>query len=137
MSRPEDRLRPHPSERLTGPAVVLRLPEFARALDAEPHPATKGHRQVSLAHRGPLRLVLFTLDAGGELPEHRAPGHVVIHCLEGQLDVGAAGRVERLGADDALLLDPDVPHTVKALADSRMLLTVCLGPKPPEPPPAA
>ena len=137
MSRPEDRLRPHPSERLTGPAVVLRLPEFARALDAEPHPATKGHRQVSLAHRGSLRLVLFTLDAGGELPEHRAPGHVVIHCLEGQLDVGAAGRVERLGADDALLLDPDVPHTVKALADSRMLLTVCLGPKPPEPPTAA
>ena len=102
-----------------------------------PHPATKGHRQVSLVHRGPLRLVLFTLDAGGELPEHRAPGHVVIHCLEGQLDVGAAGRVERLDADDALLLDPDVPHTVKALAESRMLLTVCLGPKPAEPPPAA
>lgn len=137
MSRPEDRLRPHPAERLTGPAVLLRLPEFARALHAEPHPATKGHRQVSLAHRGPLRLVLFTLDAGGELPEHRAPGYVVIHCLEGRLEVGAAGRVERLGADDALLLDPDVPHTVKALAESRMLLTVCLGPKPAEPPPAA
>lgn len=137
MSRPEDRLRPHPSERLTGPAVLLRLSEFARALDAEPHPATKGHRQVSLAHRGPLRLVLFTLDAGGELPEHRAPGQVVIHCLEGQLDVGAAGRVERLGAHDALLLDPDVPHTVKALAASRMLLTVCLGAKPAQPAPAS
>jgi quercetin dioxygenase-like cupin family protein len=134
MSQPEERLRPHPSERLSGPAVLLNLPEFTQALYAEPHPSKQGHRQVSLVHRGPLRLVLFALEAGGELPEHRAPGHVVIHCLRGQIEVEAAGARERMGANEALVLDPDVPHTVKALIQSEMLLTVCLDTKPQRPP---
>ncbi|HET6579294.1 MAG TPA: cupin domain-containing protein [Gemmatimonadales bacterium] len=133
MSQPEERLRPHPSERLSGPAVLLDLPEFTRALYAEPHPPKQGHRQVSLVHRGPLRLVLFALEAGGELPEHRAPGHVVIHCLRGQIEVEAAGVLERMGANEALVLDPDVPHTVKAVTESEMLLTVCLDSKPRRP----
>jgi quercetin dioxygenase-like cupin family protein len=133
MSQPEERLRPHPSERLSGPAVLLNLPEFTRALYAEPHPPKQGHRQVSLVHRGPLRLVLFALEAGGELPEHRAPGHVVIHCLRGQIEVEAAGVLERMGANEALVLDPDVPHTVKAVTESEMLLTVCLDSKPRRP----
>jgi len=134
MSQPEERLRPHPSERLSGPAVLLNLPEFTQALYAESHPSKQGHRQVSLVHRGPLRLVLFALEAGGELPEHRAPGHVVIHCLRGQIEVEALGARERMGANEALVLDPDVPHTVKALIQSEMLLTVCLDAKPQRPP---
>ena len=134
MSQPEERLRPHPSERLSGPAVLLKLPEFARALYAEPHPPKQGHRQVSLVHRGPLRLVLFTLEPGGMLPEHRAPGHVVIHCLRGRIEVGAADALEQLGANEALVLDPDVPHTVKAISESEMLLTVSLDSKRPRQP---
>jgi quercetin dioxygenase-like cupin family protein len=134
MSLPEERLRPHPSERLSGPAVLLKLPDFARALNAEPHPPKQGHRQVSLVHRGPLRLVLFALEAGGHLPEHRAPGYVIVHCLRGQIEVEAAGTLERLETNEALVLDPDVPHNVKAIAESEMLLTVCLGPKPPPQP---
>ena len=134
MSQPEERLRPHPSERLSGPAVLLKLPEFAHALYAEPHPSKRGHRQVSLFHRGPLRLVLFALEAGGHLPEHRAPGYVIIHCLRGQIEVEAADSLERLGTNEALVLDPDVPHTVKAITESEMLLSVCLGPKPPPQP---
>ncbi|HEX2635533.1 MAG TPA: cupin domain-containing protein [Gemmatimonadales bacterium] len=134
MSQPEERLRPHPSERLSGPAVLLNLPEFTQALYAEPRPSKQGHRQVSLVHRGPLRLVLFALEPGGELPEHRAPGHVVIHCLRGQIEVEALGARERMEANEALVLDPDVPHTVKALTQSEMLLTVCLDAKPQRPP---
>jgi quercetin dioxygenase-like cupin family protein len=134
MSQPEERLRPHPSERLSGPAVLLNLPEFTQALYAEPRPSKQGHRQVSLVHRGPLRLVLFAFEPGGELPEHRAPGHVVIHCLRGQIEVEALGARERMEANEALVLDPDVPHTVKALTQSEMLLTVCLDAKPQRPP---
>jgi len=129
MSQPEERLRPRPGERLSGPAVLLDLPESARALCAEPHPSKQGHRQVSLIHRGPLRLVLFTLEPGGRLAEHRAPGHVVIHCLRGQIEVEAAGALERLGTNQALVLDPGVPHAVKALTESEMLLTISLDPR--------
>lgn len=127
MSQPEERLRPHPSTRLAGPVVPLQLPDLARALFAEPHPAKSGHRQAGLIHRGPLRVLLFAFEAGGRLPEHRAPGHVVIHCIRGDLTVEAAGEQHRLADGHALVLDPDVPHSVAALAESEMLLTVCMG----------
>lgn len=126
MTQPDERLRPHPSARLAGPAVPLDFPDLARALHAEPHPATHGHRQASLAHRGPLRLVLFALEAGATLPEHRAPGHVLLHCLRGRLEVEAAGARQQLGAGQALLLDPEVPHGVTAVEESDMLLTLVL-----------
>lgn len=106
--------------------MLLNLPDLARALQAEPHPAKGGHRQAGLVHRGPLRLVLFAFEPGGRLSEHRAPGHVVIHCLRGELAVEAAGARHRLGGGEALVLNPDVPHDVEALAESEMLLTVCL-----------
>ena len=127
MTQSDERLRPHPSTRMTGPAVTLNLPDLARALQAEPHPAKAGHRQAGLIHRGPLRLLLFAFEAGGRLPEHRAPGHVVIQCLRGELDVQAAGSGHRLGAGEAVVLEPDVPHAVEAVAESDMLLTVCVG----------
>ena len=129
MTPPKGRLRPHPSGRLSGPAVPLNLPELGRALHAEPHPPVHGHRQAGLVHRGPLRLVLFAFEAGSELPQHRAPGHVIIHCLRGELDIEAAGAQERLSQGEALFLDPDVLHSVRAVTESDMLLTVCVGPK--------
>jgi quercetin dioxygenase-like cupin family protein len=127
VNQPDERLRPHPSSRLAGPVVSLDLPDLARALHAEPHSAKSGHRQASLVHRGPLRLLLFTFEPGGGLPEHRAPGHVVIHCLRGEVAVEASATQHRLGAGEALVLDPGVPHSVAAVAESEMLLTVCMG----------
>jgi len=127
VSQPDERLRPHPSTRLTGPVVHLDLPDLSRALQAEPHPAKAGHRQVGLIHRGPLRLLLFAFEPGGSLPEHRTPGHVVIHCLRGELAVEASGSRQRLDAGQAVALEPDVPHSVEAMAESEMLLTVCMG----------
>ena len=127
VNQPDERLRPHPATRLAGPVVALDLPDLARALHAEPHPAKDGHRQVGLIHRGPLRLLLFTFEPGGRLVEHRAPGQVVIHCLRGELAVEAGAARHTLGGGEALVLEPDVPHSVEAAAASEMLLTVCLG----------
>lgn len=126
MSQPDERLRPHPSTRMTGPVVPLDLRDLARALYAEPHPAIDGHRQAGLIHRGPLRLLLFAFEPGGRLPEHRAPGHVVIQCLRGELAVEARDATHRLGAGEAVVLDPEVPHSVEAAVECEMLLTVCM-----------
>ena len=127
MNQSDERLRPHPSTRLAGRVVPLDLPDLARALHAEPHPSKGGHRQAGLIHRGPLRLLLFTFEPGGRLQDHRAPGHVVIHCLRGELSVEADDARHRLGAGEAIVLDPNVPHAVEAIAESEMLLTVCIG----------
>jgi quercetin dioxygenase-like cupin family protein len=126
MDQPDERLRPHPSTRLGGPVVALDLPDLARTLNSEPAPAKGGHRQAGLVHRGRLRMLLFTFEPGGRLPEHRAPGHVVLHCLRGELAVEAGATPHRLGAGQALVLEPGVPHSVEGMTESEMLLTVCL-----------
>ena len=125
MNQPDERLRPHPSNRLAGPVVALKFRDLARALRSEPHPAKGGHRQAGLIHRGPLRLLLFAFEPGGRLPDHRAAGHVVIHCLRGELVVHAEAERHQLAGGEALVLNPDVPHSVEAVRESEMLLTVC------------
>jgi quercetin dioxygenase-like cupin family protein len=127
MDQPDERLRPHPSTRLAGPVVALDLPDLVRTLNSEPLPAKGGHRQAGLVHRGPLRILLFTFEPGGRLPEHRAPGHVVLHCLRGELAVEAGAAPHRLDTGHALVLEPGVPHSVEAMTESELLLTVCLG----------
>lgn len=126
MTSPDERLRPHPRTRDIGPAIRFEFAELARELRAESFPAKDGHRQIGLIHRGPIRLLLFAFDPGGRLPEHKAPGHIVIHCLRGELTVTATGTPHRLGGGDAIVIDPDVSHDVAASAESDMLLTVCM-----------
>ena len=121
-----DRLRTAPAERFAGPRHHLSLREELEALRAEDHPARDGHRQIALFHRGPVTQVLFAFEDDGHLREHSAPGLVTIHVLEGRLEVAAAGRKHDLPAGEVLILDPDVPHDVRALERSAMLLTVHL-----------
>jgi len=127
MPTSEDRLRPHPNTRETRPVLSLDLAAAVRALEAEPQPAASGHRQISLLHRGPLRLLLFAFEAGGSLPAHHAPGQVVIQALTGRLEVTTPhGRVE-LGPGQVIVLEPELPHSISAVVASQMLLTICLG----------
>jgi hypothetical protein len=67
MEQDEARLRRAPVERFAGPEHVYNLAEIAEKLRTEPHPATNGHRQITIAHHGSVALVLFdfeALDAG-------------------------------------------------------------------------
>jgi quercetin dioxygenase-like cupin family protein len=124
MSVPESRLRPPPAERFAGPEHRLDIGEALTALRSERHPPVNGHRQITLFHHGPVRLVLFAFDAGGRLPEHRAPGFVTIHVLRGSLLVRTPRQAYELAAGQVLALDPDIPHDVEAGEESDMLLGI-------------
>jgi len=127
VDQSDKRLRPHPSSRLAGPVVPLAFADLAHGLREEPHQGKGGHRQAGLIHRGNLRILLFAFEPGGRLPEHRAPGQVIIHCLRGELVVDAAEAQHRLAAGQAVVLEPAVPHSVESITGSDMLLTVCMG----------
>lgn len=122
----EDRLRTPPSERFAGERHLFSLATVLEELRAENHPARSGHRQMALFRRGPVTKVLFSFEEGGRLAEHSAPGLVSIHVLEGRLDVAADGREHEMEGGDVLVLDPNVPHDVRAIERSAMLLTVHL-----------
>jgi quercetin dioxygenase-like cupin family protein len=124
MSAPEERLRPHPSDRFAGAEHALDLPAALRALRAETKPGANGHRQITLLHHGPVRLLLFAFDEGGRIPQHHAPGWVTIHVLRGILRVQTPDRRYVLNEGELLALAPNVAHDVDAVDDSDMLLGV-------------
>lgn len=84
-----------------------------------------GGRRVHPVHGaegGPLRQILVTLAAGGELPEHDRPGEATLQVLRGRVRLCAAGRDAWEGCSGELL--PDERHSVLALADSAILITI-------------
>jgi quercetin dioxygenase-like cupin family protein len=69
-------------------------------------------------------LVLFSFDAGEELSEHTAAMPVLLQALDGRLEVSADGRTVELVPGDVIHLGTRVPHSVRALEPSRLLLTM-------------
>jgi len=126
VSSPKDRLRPPPSERFAGPEHRIDLTVALESLRVEHHDTTERHRQITVFHKGPLRMVLFAFDAGAGLPSHRAPGFVVIHTLRGRITVKTLNDSHDLAAGQLVMLDPEVVHDVTAVESSDMLLTISL-----------
>lgn len=124
MTAPDERRRPHPSDRFAGTEHALDLPASLRALRAEAKPGANGHQSITLLHHGPVRIVLFAFAAGGRMPEHRAPGWVTIHVLRGALRVRTPETHHELGEGRILALAPGVPHDVDATEETDMLLGI-------------
>lgn len=124
MSAREERRRPRPSDRFAGAEHALDLPAALRALRAEPRTGANGHQQITLLHHGPVRIVLFAFEAGGRMPQHRAPGWITIHVLRGSLRVRTPDAHHALSEGHVLALAPDVPHDVDATEEADMLLGV-------------
>ena len=121
-----ERLRQPPAERFAGQSHVIDLGATLSELRAEGHSAKNGHRQMTIFHRLPVAKVLFAFEPGGELTNHSAHGLVTIHVLEGRLMVQADGQDHELSVGQVLILNPDVPHDVRAPETSAMLLTITM-----------
>jgi quercetin dioxygenase-like cupin family protein len=124
MGQEPARLRRAPVERFAGTQHVYNLAEIVAKLRAEPHPAAKGHRQMTIAHQGSVALVLFDFEADGRLVDHVADGLVTIHALAGHVQVKTSDGEHELGAGTILVLSPGVAHDLHASVPSQVLLTV-------------
>ena len=130
MGQQQPRLRRVPAERFAGPEHLFDLTAIAAQLRAEPHPATDGHRQMTIAHHGPVALVLFDFEAAGRLVDHVADGLVTIQALAGHIQVRTSEGDHELGAGSLLVLSPGVVHDLHASVPSQVLLTVHMQPTP-------
>jgi quercetin dioxygenase-like cupin family protein len=70
------------------------------------------------------RLVLFAFDTGQELTEHTAAVPVLLQVLDGALLVTASGREVTLRPGGVVHLPTRLPHAVRALEPTRLLLTM-------------
>jgi quercetin dioxygenase-like cupin family protein len=94
-------------------------------IDVSPLGAALAETQTHTLIRSPAaELIRMVLPAGKELKEHRAPGEIIVHCLEGQVEFTTMGKTEVLRPGRLLLLPPAEPHAVRAIEDSSFLLTI-------------
>ena len=74
-------------------------------------------------HEHILRQTVIALQAGFRLDEHENPGEATVFVLKGRISL-ASGEVSWDGSAGDLLLVPQARHSVHALEDSAILLTV-------------
>lgn len=70
-----------------------------------------------------LHQTVIALASGRQLDEHNNPGDATVHVLHGRVRI-ASGEDAWDGAAGHLITVPDAPHTLEALEDSVVLLSV-------------
>lgn len=67
-------------------------------------------------------VMLVAFKAGQKLDTHTAPAEVMVNVLEGEIEFTMLNRTMTLRAGEFLLMGADVPHSVAAKADTKMML---------------
>ena len=85
-------------------------------------PTAHGIASRVLARTAAGNITLFAFDASEELSEHTAPFDALVLTLSGALMLTVGGRDVRSAPQSIVLMPANVPHAVRALEASRMLL---------------
>ena len=72
-------------------------------------------------------VVVFSFDTGEELSEHTAAVPVLIQVLEGEVEMRTEGRTVQLRPGGLVHLPTRLPHAVRALAPTKMVLFMLTG----------
>ena len=73
-----------------------------------------------------VEAVRMVMPAGKEIPEHEAPGEIIVQCLEGKVAFTTMGKTNELEAGQLLYLAAEEPHSVRCIEDASFLLTILL-----------
>lgn len=83
-------------------------------------------KTTTLLKTSRVEVVRLVMTAGKEIAEHKAPGEITVHCLEGRVTFTALGQPHDLSAGQMLYLGAGEPHSVKCIDDASFLLTILL-----------
>ncbi|GIF00088.1 cupin domain-containing protein [Paractinoplanes rishiriensis] len=93
---------------------------LAAARDAS---SGRSAQTVHGGHASTLRQTVIALAGGQRLDEHENPGEATVHVLQGRVRMLAGDEAAEAHAGD-LMVVPDTRHSLEALQDSVILLTV-------------
>lgn len=67
-------------------------------------------------------VMLLAFKAGEGLDTHIAPAEVMINVLEGEVEFTMLDKVHTIKTGEFMLMGADVPHSVRAIKDSKLML---------------
>ena len=78
----------------------------------------------TFAQNSSLSLTLFAFDKGEGVSTHTAPGDAMVQVLDGEATVNVDGKEMTVCAGQVVVMPADIPHSVTAVKQFKMLLTV-------------
>jgi quercetin dioxygenase-like cupin family protein len=90
-------------------------------------PALATSKTTTLVKTADMELIRLVLPAGKEIPSHKAPGEITVQCLEGRIALNAEEKTHELSPGQLVYLAAGLPHAVKGIENSSVLVTILLG----------
>lgn len=69
-------------------------------------------------------VTFFAFDEGQALSEHTAPFDAMVQALDGEAEIGIAGKPHALRAGEMIVMPAGAPHSLRAATRFKMLLTM-------------
>ena len=69
-------------------------------------------------------ITLFAFDKDESLTEHTSPFEAVVYMVDGEMEIKIGGNPYNVKAGEILVMPADIPHGLKAIVKSKMLLTM-------------
>lgn len=69
-------------------------------------------------------ITLFAFDKDESLTEHTSPYEAVVYMVDGEMEIKIGGKPYIVKAGEILVMPADIPHGLKAMVKSKMLLTM-------------
>lgn len=91
--------------------------------------AMADQKTSSLFKANQLEVIRMMLPQGKVIAEHKAPGEITVQCLVGRIAFTAGGKTQELSQGRMLYLTTGEPHSLEALEDSSVLVTIVLASK--------
>lgn len=81
-------------------------------------------KTVSLVKESSFEAIRLVLHAGHEIARHQVDGAISVYCVEGRVAFTTDGETRDLRAGQWLYLRPNQVHSLAAVDDSLLLLTI-------------
>jgi len=72
-------------------------------------------------------ITLFSFDKNQELSEHSAPFDAFVQVLDGVITITIDSKPNEVKEGEIIIMPANIPHSLKALEKSKMLLTMIKG----------
>lgn len=84
-----------------------------------------GDAQTSaIVRTATFEAVRIILPADARIPAHKVPGRIMLHCIEGSIELGLDEGPIFMSAGEWLYLEGEASHSLRGLEDASLLLTI-------------